>query len=83
MRERIAAAGFAPDALQVVANLRVFKTDDGAIDVDRTLEPVPRLAAAGATDFLTRPPVRDASAATEASLREFVGAFRAVAQRHD
>ncbi len=81
MRERIAAAGVAPDGLQVVANLRIFKTDHGAIDVDRTLEPVPRLADAGATDFLTRPPVRDTGAETEASLREFVGAFRSVAGR--
>ena len=42
MRERIAAAGGSPDDLQVVANLRVVKTDDGAIDLARTMEAVPR-----------------------------------------
>ncbi len=78
LRERITAAGVSPDGLQVVANLRVFTTDAGDIDLERTLEPVPRLVAAGATDFLTRPPARAPDAATEASLRAFVAAFRAV-----
>ena len=54
LRARIAAAGVDPDGLQVVANLRVFTTDDGTIDVDRTLAPVAAAVAAGATDFLTR-----------------------------
>ena len=78
LRERIAATGVAPDGLQVVANLRVFKADDGAIDLERTMEPVPRLVAAGATDLRVRFPVREPNEETEASLREFVAAFRAV-----
>jgi probable F420-dependent oxidoreductase len=81
MRERIATAGVAPEGLQVVANLRVFTTDAGAIDVARTLDPVPRLVAAGATDFLTRPPRRAPNAETEADVRAFVGAFRAATGR--
>jgi probable F420-dependent oxidoreductase len=81
LRNRIAAAGVSPDGLQVVSNLRVFTTDTGAIDIDRTLEPVPRLVAAGATDFLTRPPTRTPVAEIEAGLRELVGAFRATVGR--
>jgi probable F420-dependent oxidoreductase len=77
MRARIAAAGVAPESLQVVANVRVFRTDEGDIDVERTLEPVPGLVTAGATDFLARFPARAPNAETEASLRDFVTAFRA------
>ena len=51
MRARINAAGLDPSGLQVVANVRVFKGDGGAIDVDRTLEQVSELVAAGATSF--------------------------------
>jgi probable F420-dependent oxidoreductase len=81
MRERIAAAGVDPDGLEVVANLRVFKTEDGAIDVERTMEPVPRLVAAGATDLRVRFPVREPNAETERSLRAVVTAFRTAAGR--
>ena len=81
MRERIAAAGVSPDGLQVVANLRAFTTENGGIDVERTLAQVPRLVAAGATDLLTRLPARDPNAETEASLREFVASFRSAAGR--
>jgi probable F420-dependent oxidoreductase len=77
MRERIAAAGVSPDGLQVVANMRVFKTERGTIDVDRTLEPVAGLVAAGATDLRVRFPVREPNAETEADVRDFVSAFRA------
>jgi probable F420-dependent oxidoreductase len=75
MRERIAAAGVAPDGLQVVANMRVFKTEHGTIDVDRTLEPVAGLVAAGATDLRVRFPVREPNAETETDVRDFVAAF--------
>src|SRR2546430_213589 len=36
MRDRIAAAGTSPDGLQVVANLRVRKTDAGEVDLEQT-----------------------------------------------
>jgi probable F420-dependent oxidoreductase len=79
MRERIAAAGVEPDGLQVVANLRVYKTDAGTIDVERTMEPVAPLIAAGATDLRVRFPVREPNTETENDLRAFVAAFRAAA----
>jgi probable F420-dependent oxidoreductase len=77
LRERIAAAGTSPDGLQVVANLRVRKGDDGAVDLDATMAEVPALVAAGATDLRVRLPMQEANAETEARLREFVAAFRA------
>jgi probable F420-dependent oxidoreductase len=83
MRDRIAAAGTVPDGLQVVANLRVFKAEDDTIDIERTMAPVPRLVAAGATDLRVRLPVREPDAETEADLREVVAAFRVAAGRDD
>jgi probable F420-dependent oxidoreductase len=79
MRERIAAAGTSPDGLQVVANLRVRITDTGAIDLDATMQAVPALVAAGATDLRARLPAREPDIEAEAMLREFVDAFRAAA----
>lgn len=79
MRERIAAAGVAPDGLQVVANLRVLKSEDRGIDVERTIEQVPPLIAAGATDLRVRLPSREPDAEAEAGLRELVAAFRVAA----
>ncbi|MGZ6908902.1 MAG: TIGR03619 family F420-dependent LLM class oxidoreductase [Acidimicrobiia bacterium] len=76
MRERVAAAGGDAGGLQVVANLRVVVTDDGTVDVDRTLAPVPALVAAGATDFLGRWRDLAPDATTEATLRDLVTAFR-------
>jgi probable F420-dependent oxidoreductase len=79
LRERIDAAGTSPDGLQVVANLRVRKTDDGDVDLTATMAPVPRLIAAGATDLRARFPMWEPNAETETRLREFVDAFRAAA----
>jgi len=76
MREQIAAAGTSPNGLQVVANLRVRKTDAGEIDLDQTMAGVPELIAAGATDLRVRFPVRAPDDETEARLRDFVAAFR-------
>lgn len=81
MRERVTAAGAPADELQVVANVRVFKKEDGAIDVERTMAPVPGLSAAGATDLRVRLPIREPNAETEGDLRELVAAFRAAAMR--
>jgi probable F420-dependent oxidoreductase len=76
MRERIAAAGTSPNGLQVVANLRVRKTDAGEIDLEQTMAAVPGLVGAGATDLRVRFPVRARDDETEARLRDFVAAFR-------
>ena len=81
LRERIAAAGVSPAGLQVVANLRAFKTDDGALDIERTTAQVPPLVAAGATDFLVRLPAAAPTDEAEAGLRALVGAFRAATGR--
>jgi probable F420-dependent oxidoreductase len=77
LRARLAAAGFPDDDLQVVANLRVFTGDDGAIDVERTLEPVGALVGAGATDFLTRFRHRAIDDGFAAGVRALVDGFRA------
>ena len=68
-----------PDDLQVVANLRIVKTDGGAIDIARTIEAVPRLIAAGTTDLRLRFPIREPNAETEDGLHDFVAAFRVAA----
>jgi probable F420-dependent oxidoreductase len=81
LRDRIAANGVSPDGLQVVANLRVYKSDDGEIDLDRTMEAVPALVAAGATDLRVRVPMRDPDADAERSLRGLVTAFRSTVGR--
>jgi len=77
MRERIAATGTSPEGLEVVANMRVFKTESGTIDVDRTMEPVAGLIAAGATDLRVRFPVREPNAETEADICAFGSVFHA------
>jgi len=76
MRERIGAAGTSPAGLQVVANLRVRKTDAGDIDLEQTMAAVPDLVGAGATDLRVRFPVQQPDDETEANLRDFVAAFR-------
>jgi probable F420-dependent oxidoreductase len=81
LRDRIAAAGVAPDGLQVVANLRVSKAESGGIDLARTMEAVPGLVAAGATDLRVRFPVREPNAELEQELSAFVAAFRDAAGR--
>jgi probable F420-dependent oxidoreductase len=81
LRIRLADAGHPSDDLQVVANLRVVTTDDGDVDVERTLAPVPELVAAGATDFLTRFRSRAIDARFEAGLRTLVSGFRGATGR--
>ena len=83
MRTLLADGGRDPEGLQVTGALRMVKADDGSLDLDRTMEAVPALAAAGLTDV--RAGVRlpeDESAAVE-ELSELVGAFRAAAGRTD
>jgi probable F420-dependent oxidoreductase len=79
IRARIAKADVDPDDLQVVANLRIYKAEDGTIHFERTMEQVAPLIAAGATDLRVRFPVREPNTETEDSLREFVAAFRVAA----
>jgi probable F420-dependent oxidoreductase len=50
LRSAFGAAGRDPDALQVQAPLRIAAGDDGRPDLGRSMESVPELLAAGATD---------------------------------
>ena len=78
MRRALADAGHDPAGLQVVGRLPVVTGDDRTLAVDRTMDGVPALVAAGVTDFRTsfRLPA-DPSAATE-HVHAVVAAFRAV-----
>ena len=51
MRRAVTDRGRDPLELGVVGNLRAVKDTDGNLDLVRTMEPVPRLHAAGVTDF--------------------------------
>jgi probable F420-dependent oxidoreductase len=83
MRDALAAHGRDSADLQVVGTLPVVRTDDGALDVDRTMAAVPDLVAAGVTDLRARFPLpSDPSAALDA-LRGIVAAFRVAVGRTD
>ena len=81
MRQALADGGGDPTGLQVVGRLPVVADAEGAMDIDRTMDAVPDLVAAGVTDFRAsfRLPT-DPSAAT-AHLREVVAGFRAATDR--
>jgi len=76
--EALTAAGRDVEGFQIAGRLPVVTTDDGDLDVARTMELVPPLVDAGVTDFRTiiRLP-RERTAATE-RLAGIVGAFREV-----
>jgi len=76
VREALAAAGRDVSGFQVAGRLPVVTNEDRDIDVERTMERVPPLIAAGVTDFRTiiRLP-GDKAAATE-RLAGIVAAFR-------
>ncbi len=81
MRERLSAAGRDPEGLQVTGTLRMVKRDDGSLDLDRTMEAVPELAAAGLTDLRIQFRLVDSSAAAIDDLSDIVAAFRSAAGR--
>jgi probable F420-dependent oxidoreductase len=83
MKERLAEVGRDPTGLKCVSFLMPVQTDDGSLDLDRTMEPVPVLAEAGITDlrgFFSLP--SDRSAALD-KLSNIVQAFRKAAGRTD
>jgi probable F420-dependent oxidoreductase len=51
MKDALADAGRDPGGLQVVGSLPLIRDNQRVLDVTRTVEAVPRLAAAGVTDF--------------------------------
>jgi len=83
MKEQLAEAGRDPSGLQVTGTLPLLKTDDGAFDLERTMEQVPAFAAAGLTDLrMHRKFPADRSAALD-EVSRIVAAFRAAAGRTD
>src|SRR5438128_10339010 len=83
MRERLADAGRDPEGLQVTGTLPLVKADDGSLDLDRTMEVVPKLADAGLTDLRVRFRLLDDRSAAIEEMSAIVGAFRAAAGRPD
>lgn len=59
LREAFAAAGREPDTLQVRGRLPVVRDDHRRIDIDATMEGVPAVLAAGATDLMAPLPALD------------------------
>lgn len=80
MQTELADAGGNPDTLQVTANLASVRGDDGSLDIDRTLEHVPELVAAGITDFRVHVSAPSNTDALE-YLRHFVASFHTVTGR--
>ena len=80
IRDAFAAAGRDPGALKVQGPLRLHKGDDGGFDIARSMESVPDLVAAGATDVNTnlRAFCSDPADAP-AVMAEIAGRFREVA----
>ena len=81
MRDRLAEAGRDPAGLQVTGPLRLVKSDDGSVDLDRTMEVVPGLADAGLTDLRVQFRLLDGSSSAVDELGAIVTAFRAAAGR--
>ena len=75
MRRRLTDVGFDPAGLQVVGRLPVV-TQDGRLDLDRTMDAVPDLVAAGITDFRTAVRLPDDRVEAAGHLQELVAAFR-------
>jgi probable F420-dependent oxidoreductase len=77
MRQAVSDRGRDPSELGVVGTLRAVRDAEGNQDLVQTMEPVPRLHAAGVTDFriVTRPPA-GLEAASE-YMGSIVAAFRA------
>lgn len=83
MKAALAAVGSEPDGLQVVATLAAVRTAAGELDVEQTMDQVPALVAAGATDLrLAVPPIADESALAD-HLGAVVSAFRERSGRTD
>jgi probable F420-dependent oxidoreductase len=76
MRAALEEAGRDPAGVQVAGVLPVVRRGDRTVDVPRTMEGVPRLVAAGATDFRAHLAVPDGYEAAVGYLEGLVSAFR-------
>jgi alkanesulfonate monooxygenase SsuD/methylene tetrahydromethanopterin reductase-like flavin-dependent oxidoreductase (luciferase family) len=83
MKERLAEAGRDASDLQVTGTLPTVKADDGSLDLDRTMEQVPALAATGLTDLRGTFKLPDDPSAALDELSTIVAAFRSAAGRTD
>jgi alkanesulfonate monooxygenase SsuD/methylene tetrahydromethanopterin reductase-like flavin-dependent oxidoreductase (luciferase family) len=81
MREGVAATGREPSGIGVVGSLALARTDDGALDIEHTMDPVPGLVAAGVTDFRFSLPMTTPPAEVAGTLEQIVRAFRSVTGR--
>lgn len=77
MREGVAATGRDPSGIQVVGDIPLIRDDSGRPQLERMMERVPELTAAGVTDFRLRLPVPDDLSGATDALAEAVAAFRA------
>lgn len=81
MREAVAAEGRDPEEIEVVANLPIATDDDGAVDWKATMDAVPGLVAAGATDFRAMLRLADDAPDAQERIAEMVAHFREVVGR--
>jgi len=81
IRAALVAAGRDPAGFQVEGPLPIVRGGDNAVDVDRTMEPVPGLVAAGVTDFRAGLRIPDDPGAAADQLGPLVTAFRAAVGR--
>lgn len=76
MREAVAAEGRDPEGIEVVANLPIATDGDGAVDWSATMDAVPALVAAGATDFRAMLRLADDAPDARERIAEMVAHFR-------
>lgn len=81
MREGVAKTGRDPSDIGVVSNFALARTDAGALDVARTIEPFPALVESGVTDFRFSMPMATPVGEVTESLGQIVQAFRAATGR--
>jgi alkanesulfonate monooxygenase SsuD/methylene tetrahydromethanopterin reductase-like flavin-dependent oxidoreductase (luciferase family) len=81
IREVLEKAGRDPKGFQVTTHLPSVLGSDGRLDLERTLEPVPKLVEGGITDLRVTLPLPDEQAAVEDLLGPIVLAFRSAAGR--
>jgi probable F420-dependent oxidoreductase len=81
MKDAVLAQGGSIDGFQVVGALPVERTPAGAIDVPRTMERVPKLAAEGVTDFVEYSVLPKSYDENLSELAALVSAFRAAVGR--
>jgi len=81
IRAALAAAGRDPSGFQVTTHIALASKPAGAIDVDATLAPIPRMLEAGITDFRVTPDLPREETAVRDLLAPLVQAFRKLVGR--